>query len=102
MIKLSQKCQEELEKLFPLVVSRRKEAALEDIHLFFSRWGEPKKEKKKAEEKIYAFHHLCESLKNTDPFVLVADAISDEVLSSKDLSKDLYQAMEVVVRLMKN
>jgi len=102
MTKLSDKSQEELDKLLPLVVSRRKEAALEDIHLFFKRWGKPKKERKKAEDKIYAFHHLCESLKNTDPFVLVADAISDGILSGDDLSKELYQAIEVVVRLMKN
>lgn len=102
MIKLSEKNQVELDKLLPLVVSRRKEAALEEMHRFFIRWGKPKKEKKKAEEKIYAFHHLCESLKNTDPFVLVADAISDEVLSGKELSKELYQHIEVVVRLMKN
>lgn len=100
MIKFSEKDQLELTRLQNTVEQRRKESMLDQLAEMFKNWGKPKKEQKKVEEKIREYAHFCDSLKSTDSFVLVADALSDGILKEKDLSKDLFQQIEVMVRMM--
>jgi len=102
MIKLSEQRNKELQKLYQMVEKRKKDQALEELADLFQKWGKPKREKKKAEERILEYHHLCERIKNTDPFVLVADALSDGIVERNELSNELFHSLEVVVRLMKN
>lgn len=99
-MKFTEKEEQELIKLQDTVEKRRKELMLDQLAEMFRKWGKPKKEQKRVEEKIREYAHFCDSLRSTDAFVLVADALSDGILQEKDISGDLYRQIEVMVRMM--
>ncbi|MDA3850417.1 MAG: hypothetical protein PF447_04015 [Spirochaetaceae bacterium] len=101
MIRISEKEEKELVKLTVIVMDKRKELALQEIAQFFKSWSKNKRDIKKADDKIQDYYHLNESLKTSDNFLLVADAISDGVITQKELSKELYTSLEVVVKMLK-
>lgn len=92
---------EELAKLHRIVEKRQRELALDQLAVVFKGWDK-KKSYSKAEAKIKEYVHLEEGVKHQDSQVVVADALSNGILKKKDLSKGLYESLELVIRLMQN
>ena len=99
-MKFSEKDREELNRLIGLVEQKRKEQMLDELAERFKKWGKPRRDIKTLEDKIREYAHFCETLKSTDSFVLVADALSDGILTERDISGELYLQLEVMVRMM--
>lgn len=93
---------DEMHLLMTRLGEDRMEESLKTLEKAFRQWKKGTMSFSEIDGLIVSYSHIKESQVHTDPVVTIADALAERKLERDMISDDLYNKIEIVVRLMKN